>query len=107
MTFRAAVGRAWDEPPSLRGLVLDAPDAAARHERAGQYVKVSAGTPEEGTYFALANAPGSQLELLVKRGGGRSQALAVLESGAEVSVGEPTGRGFPIEEHRGANVLLF
>lgn len=99
-----AVARAWDETPTLRALVLDAAPLVPRHTTPGQYVKARA-RDKEG-FFALANAPGAPLELLVKRGGAAADALAALEPGATIEITAPMGKGYPIEQHRGHDLLL-
>jgi len=106
---KARVARAWDETPALRGLALVLPEAlASAHRRAGQVVKVR--TPAGEGYFALASAPapGGAAELLVKRGGKVADAaIALAAPGAEIDVSAPFGKGFPVEEAVGRDVLLF
>lgn len=108
-TTPAEVLAAWDETPSLRALRLALPHAlAARHVAPGQVVK--ARTPEGEAFFALATAPAAdgRAELLVKRGGRVADAiLAIARPGAALEVTPPFGRGFPVEEARGRDVLLF
>jgi NAD(P)H-flavin reductase len=109
-TFHPAeVLGAWDETASLRGVRLRLPpEAASSHVTPGQVVKVHAG-PGEG-FFALATAPatGGEVELLVKRGGRVADALLELAvPGAALQVTEPFGRGFPVSEALGRDVLLF
>jgi sulfhydrogenase subunit gamma (sulfur reductase) len=105
----ARVLEAWDETRALRGMRLQLPPhLAASHERPGQVVKVR--TPAGEGYFALASAPdpGGRVELLVKRGGRVADAaVAQGAAGADLDVSAPFGRGFPIEEARGRDVLLF
>jgi NAD(P)H-flavin reductase len=106
---RARVLEAWDETPALRALRLQLAAAEAeQHRRPGQVVKVR--TPEGEGYFALASAPqpSGQVELLLKRGGRvADSALARAAPGRELEVSAPFGRGFPVEEARGRDVLLF
>jgi sulfhydrogenase subunit gamma (sulfur reductase) len=105
----ADVLASWDETPSLRALRLALPRAlAARHVAPGQIVK--ARTPEGEAFFALATAPASdgRAELLVKRGGRVADAvLATAHPGAALQVTAPFGDGFPVDEARGRDVLLF
>src|SRR6185295_11825586 len=102
----ARIARTWDETPWLRGLALEAPpELVADHRLPGQYVKLE---HEAGKgYFALANAPGDGLELLVKRGAPLADALIALPPGEAVSISGPTGQGYPIHDHSGHDVLLF
>ena len=105
----ARVVDAWDETPALRALRLELPaPLAARHERPGQVVKLH--TPVGEAYFALASAPSSEgrVDLLVKRGGKVADAAVALAGpGAPLELTAPFGKGFPVEEARGRDVLLF
>jgi NAD(P)H-flavin reductase len=100
---------AWDETSSLRGLRLALPPALARaHDRPGQIVKVGGGDGE--AFFALASAPhpAGEAELLVKRGGRVADRLVErARPGGTVACTAPFGRGFPVEEAEGRDVLLF
>jgi NAD(P)H-flavin reductase len=61
-------------------------------------------------FFALASAPhpSGRVDLLLKRGGRVADtALAAAAPGAALEVSAPFGRGFPVEEARGRDVLLF
>ena len=103
------VADAWDETPTLRGVRLQLPPPlAALHQRPGQVVKIQ--TPQGDGYFALASAPGleGQAELLVKRGGKVADAVvAAAVAGADLSTTPPFGRGFPLDQALGRDVLLF
>jgi len=105
----ARVLAAWDETPAMRGVRLVLPDAlAAAHQRPGQVVKVRTAAGEG--YFALASAPspGGPVDLLVKRGGKVADAaIAVAAPGGELEITAPFGKGFPVEEAVGRDVLLF
>jgi len=106
---RARVIEARDETPAFRALRLELPQPlAAAHRRPGQVVKVR--TPVGESYFALASAPSpdGRVDLLVKRGGKVADtALAMARPGGELEVSAPFGQGFPVEEARGRDVLLF
>jgi NAD(P)H-flavin reductase len=105
----ARVLESWDETRGLRAVRLQLPPPlAARHERPGQIVKVR--TTEGEGYFALASAPhpSGRVDLLLKRGGKVADAaVARAAPGAVLDVSAPFGRGFPVEEARGRDVLLF
>jgi NAD(P)H-flavin reductase len=103
----ATVEKAWDETAFLRGVALRLPaEAAAQHRVPGQVIKVRTSAGEG--YFALANAPGGDAELLVKRGGAAGDALiAAATEGTTVEVTAPFGKGFPVEEARGRDLFLF
>jgi NAD(P)H-flavin reductase len=100
---------AWDETRRLRGIRLAMPFAFARsHERPGQVVKVK--VPEGEGFFALASAPAVEprADLLLKRGQPVADAaIAAASPGAALDVTAPFGKGFPWEEARGKDVLLF
>jgi NAD(P)H-flavin reductase len=74
----------------------------------GQFVQIST-SPEESSYFAIASAPedNNGLEFLIKRGKGASKAMFDLSLGSEVDVTGPQGKGFPIDDHKGKNLLLI
>ncbi len=105
----ARVADAWDETPALRALRLELPPSLAeRHRRPGQVVKLH--TPVGEAYFALASAPSSdgRVDLLLKRGGKVADAAVALAlPGASLETTAPFGEGFPVEEARGRDVLLF
>jgi NAD(P)H-flavin reductase len=105
----AEVLEAWDETPAMRGVRIRLPGAlAGAHRRPGQLVKL--GTPAGESYFALASAPEPQghADLLLKRGGAAvDAAVAAARPGAELRISAPFGHGFPVEEARGRDVLLF
>jgi len=106
---RAAVIEAWNETASLRGIRLALPPGVAHlHDRPGQVVKLRTSSGEG--FFALATAPdpGGTAELLVKRGGRvADEAIATATPGAPLELTAPFGKGFPVEEAEGRDVLLF
>jgi NAD(P)H-flavin reductase len=103
--FLAKVARTWRESFTLRGLALTAaPEVAARYQRPGQFVTVYHGGEESP--FALASEPGADLELLVKKGKPLNEALVALPVGSEVQISAPTGKGFPVDDHEGMDLLL-
>jgi NAD(P)H-flavin reductase len=103
------VADAWDETASLRAVRLQLPPPLAeRHDLPGQVVKVKA-APGEG-FFAIASAPArdGRIELLLKRGGKVADAaIAGAVPGVDLAVTAPFGRGFPLAEAIGKDVLLF
>lgn len=103
----AAVARCWNETHAMFRLRLEAGGLARLHLRPGQYIQVR--TASGGvSYFALANPPGdTHFELLIKRGSPVADELARLEVGMMLDVSSPGGRGFPIEDHAGMDLLLF
>jgi ferredoxin-NADP reductase len=106
---RALLVQARRETPLLRSLTLEVPKAvSAAYRVPGQFVELSLDRGAPGAYFAMANAPGpDRFEFLVKRGEGVAAELWFLGPGREVWTSEPMGRGFPLDEARGKDVLLF
>jgi len=77
------------------------------HQRPGQYVHLRLPGIPEGL-FALASPPGAmQWDLLVKANSPLTDALVHLGLGERVEVSRPEGRGFPLEQARGRDLLLF
>ncbi len=74
----------------------------------GQFVQICT-HPGESSYFAIASAPEDHhgLEFLIKRGKGTSKTMFDLNVGSEVDVTDPQGKGFPIDDHKGKNLLLI
>jgi NAD(P)H-flavin reductase len=93
----------------LTDLTLELSESPLRdtHQRPGQYVHLRLPGHEEGL-FALASAPGRpRWDLLVKEGSPLTTALIHWPLGAKVEVSLPEGRGFPLEQARGHELLLF
>jgi NAD(P)H-flavin reductase len=74
----------------------------------GQFVQICT-QPGESSYFAIASAPEDRngLEFLIKKGKGASKTMFDLGVGNEVDVTGPQGKGFPIDDHKGKNLLLI
>lgn len=74
----------------------------------GQFLAISHPGTKPGQ-FAIASAPGegSYFDLLIRRGQGMSATICDLPVGSEVNVAGPQGKGFPLEPHRGKNLLLI
>jgi NAD(P)H-flavin reductase len=110
---RVRVAEAWDETEELRGVRLELGAIAPKHAHPGQVVKLRADHLEAGHkhgYFALANAPrpDGAGELLLKRGAALADAIiAAAAPGATLEATAPLGPGFPVEDARGRDVLLF
>jgi NAD(P)H-flavin reductase len=99
---------AWDETPTLRALRVALGPLAPAHVLPGQVVKVRA--PSGEAYFALASAPApdGMADLLVKRGGRiADEVVAAGSPGARLELSAPFGKGFPLAEAEGRDVLLF
>ncbi len=99
---------AWDETPTLRALRVGLGSLAATHTVPGQVVKLRA--PSGEAYFALASAPSPDgtAELLVKRGGKiADEVVAAALPGTRLETSAPFGKGFPIAQAEGRDLLLF
>jgi NAD(P)H-flavin reductase len=99
---------AWDETPSLRALRVGLGPLATAHAVPGQVVKLRA--PSGEAYFALASAPApdATADLLLKRGGKiADEIVAAAVPGARIETSAPFGKGFPMAEAEGRDVLLF
>jgi len=104
----APVLAAWDETPSLRALRIGLGPLAASHLLPGQVVKLRA--PSGEAYFALASAPSPDgtADLLVKRGGKIADEIVLAAGpGTRLETSAPFGKGFPIAEAEGRDLLLF
>ena len=60
------------------------------------------------SYFAVASAPEDKggMEFLVKKGGGAAEALFGVKKGDPVQVKGPVGKGFPIDQYKGRDLLI-
>ena len=99
---------AWDETPSLRALRVGLGPLASSHAAPGQVVKLRA--PSGEAYFALASAPSpdGSADLLLKRGGKIADEIALAAvPGARIETSAPFGKGFPIAQAEGRDLLLF
>jgi NAD(P)H-flavin reductase len=95
--------------PDIRSVRLEAA-SAERPEFdfiPGQFLHLR--TPSgDASYFAIASVPGEPyFDVLVKRAQGASKELFDLPVGTTVHVVGPQGKGFPLLEHGGLDVLLI
>ena len=99
---------AWDETPALRALRVGLGSLAASHLLPGQVVKLRA--PSGEAYFALASAPSPDgtADLLLKRGGKIADEIVLAAvPGTRIETSAPFGKGFPLAEAEGRDLLLF
>ncbi|QRK12221.1 NAD-binding oxidoreductase [Archangium violaceum] len=95
----------------LTELVLDigGTPLVGTHRTPGQYVRLALPELGEGI-FALASPPEpfrTRWEFLLKGGSPLADTLIRLQPGAKVNSSRPEGRGFPLLQARGKNLLLF
>jgi len=106
---RVQVLEAHDETAALRAIRIQlGKEQAAGHSIPGQVVKVR--TPPGEGYFALASAPSpdGRADLLMKRGGRIADAaIEAGQAGGSLELSHPFGKGFPVREAEGKDVLLF
>jgi NAD(P)H-flavin reductase len=108
--YRVTLEKRWDEAQDLVGLRvgLAGTPIAASFRNPGQFVQVR--TPCGAiAYFAIASRPGEgdAFEFLVKTGGDVAEQLLAMALGDTFEMTEATGQGYPIQHHRGKDVLLF
>ncbi len=104
--YPAEIAQNQAETPHLRRIALTVPPfVTASHRRAGQYIQLQIG--QHIGFFALSGAPGRPVELLVKPGGGAAAALAALCAGAPVETSAVQGKGYPLEECAGRDLVAL
>ncbi|MBI3832003.1 MAG: NAD-binding oxidoreductase [Planctomycetes bacterium] len=90
-------------------LVLAGPPAEllAAYTSPGQYMQIREGEGKPG-FFAIACGPGQdRIEFLIKRGSPLADAIAAKRAGEHLSISAPAGKGYPMAEARGRDVVLF
>jgi len=101
----ARVTRSWGASDLLRGLAFVADEVQRRHHHPGQYLRVR--LAGEDNPYALASEPGAPaLELLFKQETELTAAMATLAAGDTIQVGVPQGKGFPVENDAGRDLIL-
>jgi sulfhydrogenase subunit gamma (sulfur reductase) len=100
----------WVEAQDLVGLrvSLDGTALAPTFQNPGQYVQLRLPSGRIG-FFAIASRPGegNGFEFLVKAGGEIPDELLALGPGDRLEMSAAMGQGYPIQHHRGKDVLLF
>ncbi|HEX8492815.1 MAG TPA: hypothetical protein VF658_08250 [Pyrinomonadaceae bacterium] len=103
------IKRVRDEGRSIRSFDMLPEETEGAHGLAflpGQVAVLRAGSA--GTsYFAFASAPDdTELEFLVKQGKGASGALFEMRAGDRVELMEIVGKGFPLHEEKGKDLVF-
>lgn len=103
------IKRVRDEGHSVRSFDMLPEHTSGAHGLSflpGQVAVLRAGSA--GTsYFAFASAPDDdELEFLVKQGKGASSALFEMSEGDRVELMEIVGKGFPLHEHKGKDLVF-
>jgi NAD(P)H-flavin reductase len=108
---QARITARWEESAAHLGIRLagasaaDGTDELVRcHAHSGQFLLVEG--PGGDLPLALANRPGLPLELLIKRTTPAGELAGSLIVGDRVIVVGPAGRGFPVPEHRGHDIIM-
>ena len=103
------IKRVRDEGRGIRSFDMLPEQADGAHGLAflpGQVAVLRAGLAGS-SYFAFASAPDDdELEFLVKHGRGASAALFEMQEGDRVELMEIVGRGFPLQEHKGKDLVF-
>ena len=108
--YPVTLARRWDEAQDLVGLhvALAGTPIAASFHNPGQYVQLKLPSGKVG-FFAIASRPGEGdgFDFLVKVGGEIPDELLAMAPGDRLEMTEAMGQGYPIQHHRGKDVLLF
>jgi NAD(P)H-flavin reductase len=107
--YPVSIARRWDEAQELVGLrvSLAGTPIASSFTNPGQYVQLRLPSGRIG-FFAIASRPGeTDFDFLVKTGGEIPDELLALADGAAVEMTAAMGHGYPIQHHRGKDILLF
>lgn len=103
------IKRVREEGRSIRSFDMLPEQAGGAHGLAflpGQVAVLRAGSADK-SYFAFASAPDDdELEFLVKHGKGASAALFEMKEGDRVELMEIVGRGFPLHEQKGKDLVF-
>jgi NAD(P)H-flavin reductase len=96
--------RSFDMRPEADGA-----DAPRIEFLPGQVAALRAGGADERSfYFAFANAPeDDELEFLVKRAGDDGKSLYHLRTGDAVALTGIVGHGFPLDAHKGKDLVMI
>lgn len=106
---RLLIKRVRDEAREIRSFDMLPEDCTEAHDidfAPGQVAVLK--LPEEyPAYFAFASAPeDAELELLVKRAQGASARIFEMNEGDYVELADVVGRGFPLDEQRGKDLVF-
>jgi NAD(P)H-flavin reductase len=103
------IKRVRDEGRGIRSFDMLPEQADGAHGLAflpGQVAVLRAGAAGS-SYFAFASAPDDdELEFLVKHGKGASGSLFEMRKGDRVELMEVVGHGFPLQEHKGKDLVF-
>ncbi len=110
MARRLIIRRIHNEGRDIRSLDMmpeESDDAARINFLPGQVAVLRAVGGADSSYFAFASAPeDEEIEFLVKRGKGMSATLFEMTEGERVELAEIVGRGFPLHEHKGQDLVF-
>ena len=89
----------------VRLLTLDGP--ASGHSTPGQFVTATVGDLK-AAFFALANAPGDAIQLLIKvQPGSTGAVIAALDPGEQLTVNPAMGGGFGLDNVAGRELVVL
>ena len=95
-----------NEPAGTQLRLLTFRETPENYSTPGQYVTATTGELKP-SFFAIASSPGQPLQLLLKVAGDTATALAALEPGAEVTISEAKGNGFPLDAVSGRPLVVL
>ena len=72
----------------------------------GQFITATQGELKPG-FFAIASSPGEPIELLIKNSGETAERLCSLQPGDTVEASDPMGKGFPVENTAGRDLVFL
>lgn len=108
-TRQLIIKRIHDEAREIRAFDMvpaDELEARSLSFLPGQVAVLKAGN-EAPAYFAFASAPeDEELEFLIKRGSGASGVIYEMQAGDHVELVEVVGKGFPLAEQRGKDLVF-
>lgn len=108
-TRSLVIKRVRDAARDTRSFDMLPEDAAGSHGisfKPGQVAILRAGDAGQ-SYFAFASAPeDTEVEFLIKRGGGASGSIYEMREGSRVELVDIVGRGFALQEQRGKDLVF-
>ncbi|HEX8776371.1 MAG TPA: hypothetical protein VF735_22565 [Pyrinomonadaceae bacterium] len=103
------IKRVRDEARDTRSFDMLPLDDAENHGLSftpGQVAILRAGDADQ-SYFAFASAPeDTEVEFLIKRGGGASGRIYEMREGSRVELVDIVGRGFALQEQKGKDLVF-
>ncbi len=93
-------------PSGTQLVALELDHVPADYVNPGQFLQVTVGDLKPA-YYALASSPGEPILLLVKNDGPMGSALANVQVGDSVRITPPIGKGFPLAQVDGLDLVIL